>query len=154
MRALILGAVLALSKPAFAAGLPNPLTPFTPPKSAVGTSSISAGVQAITLDDLKAALADANAQTPPDTRHAQCWGALIPFVENYQAASILPTKPGLALLAQKTFDLQQAAGKPLIPDSIVTACALTVSDLKLDVAKLAGFLGIQAIVLPKLPVLP
>jgi len=105
----------------------------------------------ITVDDLKAALADANAQVPPDTRHAQCWAALIPFVENYQAVSILPTRPGLALLAQKTFDLQQAAGKPLIPDAVVTACALTVSDLKLDVAKLAGLLGVQALILPKLP---
>ena len=33
----------------------------------------------------------------------------------------------------------------------LAACALTVSDLKLDVAKLAGLLGVQALVLPKLP---
>jgi len=108
-------------------------------------------IQQITVADLQNALADANAQTPPDTRHAACWSALISFLQNYQAPSLLPNKLGLALLIQKGFDLQQAAGKPLIPDAVITACALTVADLKLDMAKLAGLLGVTAIVLPKLP---
>lgn len=112
-----------------------------------------AAVQTITVEDLQNALNDATSQTPPDERHAQCWAALIPFVQNYNATSILPTSPGLALLAQKTFDLQQTAGKPLIPDNVVTACALTFSDLQLDVAKIAGLLGIHALTIPALPAL-
>ena len=41
-----------------------------------------AALQTFTIEDLQAALADANAQTPPDTRHAQCWQAAIDFVKN------------------------------------------------------------------------
>jgi hypothetical protein len=94
-------------------------------------------------------LADANAQTPPDTRHAQCWQAAIDFVQNFKPEDKLPQRPGLAQLMQKTFELN--AAKSQIPDSLVQACALTMADLNLTVAQFARVLGVGVIALPKLP---
>ncbi len=106
-------------------------------------------LQTFTVDDLKAALADANAQTPPDTRHAQCWEAAIPVVENFKLEAVVPPRPGLAQLMQKTFNLKSA--KSQIPDGLVQACALTIADLNLTLAQFAGMIGIRAVALPKLP---
>lgn len=115
-------------------------------------ADIISKIQTITLADIQEALADANAQTPPDTRHAQCWQVLVPWVTAWQGANgILPSKLGLALLMQKTFDLKQLAAKPLVPDAVVTGCALTLYDINMTLAQLTGALGIKAIAIPKLP---
>ena len=94
----------------------------------------------------------ANAQTPPDTRHGQCWEAAIPVVENFQLQlkQGLPAGPGLAQLMQKTFNLKSS--KSQIPDALVQACALTLADLNLTLAQFAGMIGVHAITLPKLPI--
>lgn len=135
-------------------------------------------LQTITVTDLQNALADANGQTPPagviepapltaqpgmppgavipsvtagsDTRHGNCWAALIVFLQNWQATNVLPKTSGLALLQQKIFDDQQLLGKPLIPDYVVTQCALTFNDAQMNLAQIAGLLGIKAITLPKI----
>jgi hypothetical protein len=113
---------------------------------------VAPNLQTFTVDDLKAALADANAQTPPDTRHGQCWEAAIPVVENFQLQlkQGLPAGPGLAQLMQKTFNLKSS--KSQIPDALVQACALTLADLNLTLAQFAGMIGVHAITLPKLPI--
>ena len=109
-----------------------------------------AALRTFTVDDLQAALADANAQTPPDTRHAQCWQAAIAFVENFKPEEDLPHGLGLAQLIQKTFNLKEGA-KSQLPDALVQACSLTISDLNLTFAQFAGMIGVRAVALPKLP---
>jgi hypothetical protein len=109
-----------------------------------------AGLRTFTVDDLQAALADANAQTPPDTRHAQCWQAAIAFVQNFKPEEDLPQKLGLAQLIQKTFTLKAGAQSQL-PDALIQACSLTISDLNLTFAQFAGMIGVRAVALPKLP---
>lgn len=83
-------------------------------------------IQQFTATDLQNALADANAQTPPDTVAAACYTALIPIV-NGGLANPLPTAPGAFLLFQKARDLQallanlQSSNGPL--SSLNIACA-------------------------------
>ena len=75
-----------------------------------------AALQTLTIEDLQAALDDANAQQPPDTRHAQCWKALIDFLQNFKPVNAaLPKNPGAAQALQKWFNTQ-AGTKSLLPD--------------------------------------
>jgi hypothetical protein len=113
---------------------------------------IANAVQQFTVSDLRAALADASAQTPPDTRHGKCWAAAIPVAEQWQAPVHLPSAPGAASLAQAFFDAQNGIGKPLLPDAVAEACAETVLDLGMSLAQFAGLLGVQALPLPHLPI--
>jgi hypothetical protein len=133
MKRAALAAIFALAVASAEAGpapAPNPLQRFT-------------------VNDLKAALADAQAHG--DTRHAQCWEAAIPIAEQWQIPVKPPSAPGLASLAQLYFDAQALRGQPLVPDSLVTACALTTYDLRIALAEFAALLGVQAIPLPHLP---
>lgn len=155
------------------AALPNPFTPFTPP-----VKPVPGNLQTITVDDLKNALADANAQiisepacstlpqatntpcmpapynasvTGGDTRHANCWAALIDFVGQFQAQNILPEHPGLALLQQKIFDDQKLTTKNLIPDYVAHACVDTFNDANKNLADIINALGLKAVTLPAIP---
>ena len=146
--AIVLGLAMAFASHAFAQ---NPIVK----------------IQTVTLDDLKNALADANAQTPApgvtqpapynasvtggDVRHGNCWAALIDFVSKFQAQNVLPAHPGLATLQQKIFDDQQLIGKPLIPDYVIMNCALTFNDAQLNLVQVANWLGLRALPIPKLP---
>lgn len=79
-----------------------------------------------TTADLQAALADANAQTPPDTAGAACYTALLAVVSS-PAANPLPSQAGIFEALQKARDAQamlanlQSPNGPLA--SINTACA-------------------------------
>jgi len=108
---------------AFCASSGNPLT----------------ALQQFTVADLQAALADAQAHN--DSRHGQCWQAAIPLAQQWQLPIHVPTGAGLAQLAQSWFDTQNALRQPLIPDSLVEACALTTYDLRVTMAQFAGALG-------------
>lgn len=142
MKKLILAMLLSVAAlPAMAAGTPTSIT--------TAISNLIAKGQHITVTDLQAALADASAQTPPDTRHGACWQALIPFAQS-GVANPLPAGLGLAQLVQKGFDLNTTLGKNLIPDAVVTPCALTVSDLNLDFVKLMAVVGVK-ITAPLIP---
>lgn len=100
-----------------------------------------AALKTFTIEDLQAALDDANAQQPPDTRHAQCWKALIDFLQNFKPENAgLPKSPGAAQALQKWFDTQ-AGTKSLLPDPLMQACALTMADLRIDAARFAAMLG-------------
>lgn len=169
MKKLIIAALLLSVSPTFAKGLPSPFTPFTAPKAA--TPSIQGGlvqVQKLTVADLTSALNLANSQTTlpvgvtqpapynatvtgGDTRHGNCWAALIQFANGIQAQNILPGNLGLATLQQTIFDDQQLVGRPLLPDYVVTNCALTLNDANMNFIQLTTALGVKAIALPKIP---
>lgn len=173
----MLCALLVLSvSTAYAKGLslPNPLTPFTPPKAAV-----AGNLQTITVDDLKNALADANAQTSvlptcvagqpdpasgcmpspydatvtagSDTRHGNCWAVLIQFATAFKASQLLPDHPGLALLQQKIFDAKSITTKNLIPDYVAHQCVDTFNDANKNLADIISKLGLKAVTLPAIP---
>lgn len=125
-------------------------------------------VQTFTVSDLQNALALANAQTNlpvgvtqpapynttvtgGDTRHGNCWAALIQFAQGIQANNVLPNQLGLATLQQTIFDDQQLVGRPLLPDYVVTNCALTLNDANMNFLQLTTALGVKAITIPKLP---
>lgn len=123
----------------------------------VGTSltAVATRIQAFTVSDIQNAIALANAQTPPDTRHGACWQAVLPVAQAWQLPAIIPSQLGLATAVQTYFDAQASLTlAKLLPDSVVTACALTVSDLQISFAQLATALGVSAVALPKLPVIP
>jgi hypothetical protein len=100
-------------------------------------------LQTFTVSDLQAALADAQAQTPPDTVSAACYSALIPVVQS-NLQNPLPSSLGAFQALQKARDLQntianlQSNNGPLTP--LVTACA----PLILSVQNVLVGLGIKA----------
>ena len=100
-------------------------------------------IQAFTVSDLQAALADAQAQTPPDTVSASCYSALIPIVQS-NVANPLPAGLGGFQALQKARDLQNLIANinspngPLAP--LVTACA----PLILSVQNVLVGLGLKA----------
>jgi hypothetical protein len=162
MKKLILIALLFAATSAHAK-LPSPLTPFTPPKTAV-----KGNLTTLTINDLQSALASANAQTnlpngvvqpPPfdstvtggDTRHGNCWAALIRFASGIKTQQLLPSQMGLATLQQTIFNDQQLVGRPLLPDYVVTNCALTLNDANMNFVQIINALGLTAIAIPKIP---
>jgi hypothetical protein len=114
-----------------------------------GGSSVDP-LRRFTVADIQAAIDDATAHN--DARHLPCWQALLPIAQQWQAPIHAPTAPGLAELAQTYFDAQTSLSQPLVPDSVLQACAATVYDLRIDFAKLAGLVGVR-LVLPAIPVL-
>jgi hypothetical protein len=106
-------------------------------------------VKTFTVADLQAALADANAQSPPDTRHAQCWQALIPIAQA-NLVNPLPSGLGAAQAIQKVFDDSKLFGTQPWKDAVAQACALTELDLQTDLNDLLLKVGIAAVSLPKL----
>jgi hypothetical protein len=158
--ASILLAVLVLSLPASAE---------TAKKSAASSSSgklTSTQVQQNPLlllqqfsaADLTAALADANAQTPPDVTSAQCYTALLALVQS-PINSPLPAGPGLFQALQKARDVQsfisnlQSSNGPLAGLNI--ACApllMNVNAVLLQLGITTGLVaGTGGLALPALP---
>jgi hypothetical protein len=117
--------VTAAAAPSATMSLPNPI----------------AQIQAFTVADVNAAIADATSHN--DTRHLPCWQAILPVVSSTQAAIHLPTTLGLAELAQTYFDAKSGLSQPIIPDSVVTACALTMADLQMGVLQLGALVGLK-----------
>jgi hypothetical protein len=102
-----------------------------------------------TAADFQAAFTDANSQTPPDTRHAGCWQAMIP-VAQAGIGNPLPSGLGLAQAIQKVFDDQRLFGQQPWKDAVATACALTVLDLGTDLNTLLAKVGVATVAIPKL----
>jgi hypothetical protein len=165
---------------AAAAQLPSPFTPFTPPKAPVtifaaakaatpkkaavvpaATATTTAAapaasfnplaqIQAVTLADVQAGIADATSHN--DTRHLPCWQAMLPIVQNNELIANLPvhlpTAVGVVELAQTYFDAKAGIGNlqaslQTTLDPLVTACALTMVDLQMGVLQLAGLVGLK-----------
>jgi len=110
---------------------------------AAATANPVTVLQTFTVADLTAALADANAQTPPDTTAATCYTALIPIVQT-GVANPFPTGLGGFQLLQKGRDLKsmianlQSQTGPLA--AINTACAPLVLSLENTLIQL-GIVG-------------
>jgi hypothetical protein len=152
--ALLVGSLFA------APALAQPKTATAKPKltTAQAVTNQIALLQAFTVTDLQAALADAQAQTPPDTVSAACYSALIPIVQS-NIANPLPAGLGGFQALQKARDLQnlisniQSQNGPLAP--LVTACApliLSVQNvlvgLGLKVGVVAGVAASGGVALP------
>lgn len=88
-------------------------------------------LQKFSVDDLNAALADAQAQSPPDTTSINCYTALIPIVQS-NIANPLPAGPGVFQLAQKVRDFKALTANLQSPTgplaSLNQACAAWVLD--------------------------
>ena len=104
-------------------------------------------LQQFTVSDLQAALADAQAQTPPDVTAANCYTALIPFVQS-QAINPLPSGAGAFQALQKARDAAnylaniQSNNGPLAALNI--ACAPLVLSVQNTVMTLGVTLGLVA----------
>ncbi len=142
-------------------------SPVAPATSAPAAGQLSATqvqqnplllIKNFAVSDLQAALADANAQTPPDTSAAACYTALIAVVQS-NVANPLPAGPGLFQALQKARDakalianLQSPTG-PL--SSLNTACAPLVMDANATLLALGVTTGLVVgtggIAIPALP---
>lgn len=104
-------------------------------------------LQKFTVADLQAALADAQAQTPPDTVAANCYAALIPFVQS-QVQNPLPSGAGAFQALQKARDAKaylaniQSPTGPLA--GLNTACAPLVLDVQNTLVTLGVSVGVIA----------
>ena len=101
-------------------------------------------LQQFTANDLQAAIADAQAQTPPDTLAIACYQALLPIVQS-SATSPLPAGPGLFQAVQKARDAQallanlQSTTGPLA--AVNTACAPLVVQAQTTLVQLGILAG-------------
>jgi hypothetical protein len=88
-------------------------------------------IQQFSVDDLNAALVDAQGQNPVDTVAVNCYTALIPIVQS-NIANPLPAGPGLFQLAQKVRDFKALTANLQSPTgplaALNTACAPWVLD--------------------------
>jgi hypothetical protein len=84
-------------------------------------------------DDLKAALADADAHGY--TLAAACWGALIPLVEGLGARAEVGAIVGGFSAFQRARDIRRAAGRG-VPDELAARCAPLVLDAEATIARL------------------
>jgi hypothetical protein len=124
--------------------VPPTSPPARPPVSAQAASTNPVALlQKFTVDDLTAALADALAQSPPDTTAADCYTALIPIVQS-GVSNPLPTGVGAFQLFQKGRDLKslianmQSPNGPLV--ALNKACAPLVIDTQNTLIQL-GVIG-------------
>jgi hypothetical protein len=121
------------------------LSPLLVAAFSLSVASASAGpLQKFAIDDVQAAIADAQAHN--DTRHLPCWQAILPAVEQVQNAVHPPTHLGVAEGAQTFFDAKGFATSATV-DNIVQACALTVADLKLSFVQFINMIGLNAALL-------
>ena len=118
-------------------------------------------LQQFSAADLTAALADANAQTPPDQTSAQCYTALLALV-NSPVNSPLPAGPGAFQLLQKARDMEAVSRDTAISrngplSQLNLACAPLVMDVNSTLLALGVSTGIVAATggtaLPALPAL-
>jgi hypothetical protein len=157
---------LCVSVGAFAFGpTPAAAAAATTPKSKAGQITATQVqqnplllLQTFTVTDLQAALADANAQTPPDIDAAACYTALLPIIQS-NLANPLPAGPGVFQALQKARDakafianLQSPTG-PL--SALNRACAPLVMDVNATLLALGVSTGIVAgtggLAIPALP---
>lgn len=163
---LVLAACL-LAGPAFAAPKAVPVPPARPapqvlwdplhlfsPGTTPQTNPVTA-LQQFTVADLQAALADAQAQTPPDTTAANCYTALIPIVQT-NVKNPLPSGMGGFQAFQKARDLITNASQiqsSFTGGALNTACAPLVLSAQNTILMLATQVGVK-IAMPAIPGIP
>lgn len=160
-RIILLAVLLAVASAAQAA--PRS-APAAVPAGKISKADASANpvsvLRTFTLGDLQAALADAQAQVPPDTVAAACYSALIPIIQT-GVANPLPKGLGAFQLLQKARDLKAAMANLQSPtgplSSLNTACAPLVLDAQNTLIQLGilggGVVATSGLLLPlKLPI--
>ncbi len=127
-------------QPRAVAGTPKTSSKMT---QAAAQQNPAAVLQQFTLSDLQAALADAQAQTPPDTIAANCYSELITVVQS-PAINPLPSQLGAFTAFQKARDLKNivvALQQPNGPLSqLNVACAPLAVDTQTTLINL-GIIG-------------
>lgn len=103
-------------------------------------------LQQFTVEDLQAALKDAQSQTPPDTTSANCYQALIPFVQQ-QTQNPLPSGAGIFQALQKTRDAKAYLANIQSPTGPLAGLNQACAPLVLDVQNTLLTLGVQVGVL-------
>ena len=99
-------------------------------------------VRQFTVADLQAALADAQSQSPPDTVAANCYTALIPFVQS-QAQNPLPAGAGVFQALQKARDAKAYLANIQSPTGPLASLNIACAPLVLDVQNTLVTLGIS-----------
>lgn len=143
----IVGATLIFAAPALAA---NAMTPSKSrpahgaarPTATQAQQNPLAVLQQFTVADLQAALADAKAQTPPDTVAANCYAALIPFVQS-QVQNPLPSGAGAFQALQKARDAKAYLANIQSPTGPLAGLNIACAPLVLDVQNTLVTLGIS-----------
>lgn len=125
----------ALSGPVFAQTKTVALT------KAAATVNPVLVIQKFTVDDLNAALADAQAQVPPDAAAVACYTALIPLVQS-NIVNPLPTGLGGFQLLQKTRDAKAALANIQSPNGPLAQLNMACAPLVLSVQNTLIQLGI------------
>lgn len=98
-------------------------------------------IQGFTVTDLQAALADAQAQTPPDLVGANCYTALLAVVQS-NVANPLPTTPGLFMALQKARDAKSALASLQSPSGPLSGLNIACAPLVMDVQNTLLMLGV------------
>lgn len=145
-------------KPAAASATATPAP--TKMTSAAAQQNPFALLQQFSAADLTAALADANAQTPPDTTSAQCYTALLALV-NSPVNNPLPAGPGAFQLLQKARDMKAFLANLQSPNGPLSELNLACAPLMMDANATLLALGVSTgivvgtggIALPALPAL-
>ena len=174
----IVCALFALCAPAFAMGAypvsavahaqpakkttPTATTSTTAPAGKLTGTQVQQNplllLQQFTASDLQAALADAQAQTPPDTTSAQCYTALLALA-NSPISNPLPTQLGLFLALQKARDAKAFIANMQSPNGPLSSLNIACAPLVMDVNSTLLALGITTglvvgtggVALPALP---
>lgn len=139
---ILLAASLACAL-AVAPAVAQPKTPATKVTASAAKANPVLAIQTFTVADLQAALADAQAQTPPDNTSAACYQALIPIVQS-GVANPLPKGLGAFQALQKARDFKamlanlQSPNGPLA--ALNVACAPLVVDTQTTLIQL-GIIG-------------
>ena len=143
--ALCVTAACAFVVPAIAANTAAPAKP----KPAVSKPTVAQAqqnpllvLQQFTVADLQAALADAQAQTPPDTVAVNCYTALIPFVQS-QVQNPLPTGAGVFQAVQKARDAKAYLANIQSPTGPLAGLSVACAPLVLDVQNTLVTLGVS-----------
>jgi hypothetical protein len=147
----VLSGILIFAAPAMA----ESKVPLPKPKPAAASASPTVAqaqqnpllvLQQFTVEDLNAALADAEAQTPPDTTSANCYKALIPFVQQ-QTQNPLPAGAGIFQALQKARDAKAYLANIQSPTGPLAGLNQACAPLVLDVQNTLLTLGVQVGVL-------
>jgi hypothetical protein len=120
------------------------------PKPAASKQLTTAAVQSnplaliktFTAEDLQAALADAQAQMPPDTAAATCYAALLTVVQS-NVANPLPAGPGIFQALQKARDAKAVLANLQSPTGPLAGLNNACAPLVLDAQNTLLMLGVN-----------
>ena len=135
-------------KPVFSKPVATPVAtkPAVSTSTALTTTQVQQNpillLQQFTVSDLQAALADAQAQNPPDAVSIACYSALIPLVQS-GVANPLPAGPGLFQALQKARDAKALIANLNSPTGPLAALNTACAPLILDAQNTLLGLGIS-----------